>query len=118
MKSLASKILSILLLFTLLLGCEKDDNCSTLEGTLKILVDIPEGYRGNSEIDISPVENPDIDIYKVKVENKTEIEVELNIGNYKVSFAAHNPKENNSYYDTQYVQIRQGKTTEIVIKKP
>lgn len=115
MKSLASKIIFLLLFSTLLLGCDK--NYPAPEGTLKIKIVIPQGYIGNAEIEISPVENFDTQIYDIKVGNKTEIEVELNIGNYKVYFFSYDPNINNYYLETQYAQIRQGKTTEITFRK-
>lgn len=115
MKLSVSRIIFLLLFSTLLLGCEKDYPAP--EGTLKIKIVIPQGYSKNAKIEISPIENLDIDIYDIKVGSQTNIEVDLNIGNYKVDFTSYNSDTNDSYLETQYVQIRQGKTTEITFKK-
>lgn len=117
MESSVSKIIFLLLFSTLLLGCNKDYPYPAPEGTLKIKIVIPQRYRENAEIVISPVENLDIQIYDIKVGNRTEIEVDLNIGNYKVRFSSYDPNIDNSYIETKYVQIRQGKTTEIAFRK-
>lgn len=116
MRLSVSKIIFLMLFSLLMLGCEKDYPAP--EGTLKMKIVIPQGLKGNAEIKISPVENLDIDLHDIKVGSRSEIEVVLNIGNYEVSITSYDSSIGNSYYETQYAQIRQGKTTEITFIKP
>lgn len=117
MKLSVSKIIILLLFSSLLLGCDKEYPAP--EGTLKVKVDIPQEYVQNAVIKIRPIENIDVILYNVKVGNKKEIEVELNIGNYEVSLSSYKPDPvtQDFFVNTQHVQIRQGQTTEITLRE-
>lgn len=116
MKLSASKIIILLLFSSLLLACDKDYPAP--EGTLKIKIDIPKEYEQNAFIEIRPAENISVIIHKIKVGSKKEIEIELNNGNYQVMLYSHSSLTGSGFFmDTQDLQISQGKTTEITLRK-
>lgn len=117
MKASVSKIVILLLFSSLLLGCDKEYPAP--EGTLKVIVDIPQEYKQNAVIKVKSIENVNITLYNVKVGNNKEIKVELNIGNYEVSLSSYksDPATQDFFIKTQHVQIRQGQTTEITLRE-
>lgn len=116
MKLSVLRIIILLLFSSLLLACEKDYPAP--EGTLKVKIDIPQEYEAHAVIEIRPVENISTIIHEIKVGSKKEIEVILNIGNYEVMLSSYSSLTGSGFFmDTQDLQIRQGKTTEITLKK-
>ncbi len=117
MKTSMSKIITLLLFASLLLGCNKEYPAP--EGTLKVIVDIHQEYKQNAVIKVKPIENTNITLHNLKVGNNKEVAVELNVGNYEVSLSSYksNSTAQDFFVNTQHVQIRQGQTTKITFKE-
>jgi len=104
-------VLMSLLLFTC---CSGDDDVTT-EGTLRVIFSNPPStVQEQLTVYVFPLYDKSHPIMEKDVPGNTQVDLDLNIGNYMVKASS---DRSSDFYEEQYCQVQQGKVCTIYYRR-